>query len=174
VGEYSFNSFIKYFDNIDDLDSFSCKIYDKYFSSLIGKHSNRLINFTSYFKYISQAIFSLSNQSHQKYLDNLEQVSIELKRGIYSWKIEEWNMLFTKWIFWLLSSKDFIERVTVYRDNLKTTYELIDDIRITDVLEIDSTSLIKLLENPGRTGKIILPASSYGNEKTIISWDMPR
>ena len=170
VGEYSFNSFIKYSDNINDLDSFSCEIYHKFLSSLVGKHSNRLINFISYFKYISQAIFTLSEKSHQKYLDNLEQVSIELKRGIYSWKKEEMNMLFTKWVFWLLSSKDFIERVTVYRDALKTTYELIDDIRITDVLEIDSTSLINLLENPGRIGSIALPvAGLYGDDKITIS-----
>jgi hypothetical protein len=174
VGEHSFNGFIKQYENINDLDSFSCGIYQKFLSSLIGKHSNRLINFTSYFKYISQAIFTLSDKSHQKYLDNLERVSIELKRGIYSWKSEELNMLFTKWIFWLLSSKDFIERVTVYRDTLKTTYELIDDIRITDALEIDTTSLINLLENPGRIGSIALPvAGSYGDDKITISWNIP-
>jgi len=173
TGEYSFNTFIKYTDD-DVLDNLSCKIYDKYLFSLIDKHTNRFIVFTSYFQYISQAIYKLSDKSHQKYLENLEQVSIELKRGIYSWRIEEWNMLFTKWIFWLLSSKDFFERVTVNKDALKTTYELICDIRITNTLIIDSTLLINLLENPGRTGKIALPvAGLYGNEKTIISWNMP-
>jgi len=173
VGEYSFNTFIKYSDD-DVLDNLSCKIYDRYFSSIIGKHSNRFIIFTSFLQYISKAIYKLSDKSHQKYLEKLEQVSIELKRGIYSWKIEEWNMLFTKWIFWLLSSKDFIERVSVNRDALKTTYELICDIRITDTLMMDSTSLINLLENPGRTGKITLPvAGLYDNEETTISWDMP-
>jgi hypothetical protein len=172
LGEYSFKYFIRYSN--DELDSFSCRIYDKYLSSLIGKHSNRLINFTSYFQYISQAIFTLSERSHQKYLNNLEDVSIELKKGIYSWKKEEWNMLFTKWMFWLLSSKDFIDRVSVDRSTLKTTYELIEDIRITDILEIDPTSLLNLLEAPGRTGEIALPvAGLYGNEKTIISWNIP-
>ena len=84
-------------------------------------------------------------------------------------------MLFTKWIFWLLSSKDFIKRFTVCRDTLKTTYELIGDIRITDALEIDSTSLMNLLENPGRIGSIALPvAGLYGDDKITISWNIPK
>jgi hypothetical protein len=175
VGEHSFNGFITHSENIDDLDVFSCKIYYKYLNSLVGKHSNRYINFTSYFKYISQAIFVLTSMSHQRYIESLEQVSIELKRGIYSWKNEELSMSFTKWFFWLLSSKDYIERVEVNRDILKITYELINDIRITNTLEIDSASLIALIENPGRAGDIAFPvAGSYGQDKISISWDVPK
>ena len=175
VGEYSFKGFLAYSENIDDLDNFSCKIYDKYFDSLIGKHLSRIIHFTSYFQFLSEAIFVLSGKSHQKYLENLEQISIELKRGIFSWKREEWDMLFTKWMFWLLSSKDFREQIEINKDTLKTTYELINDIRITDALQMDSASLIKLLENPGRTGNIALPvAGLYGDEKIIISWDLSK
>ena len=173
TGEYFFKGFIAY--NIDDLDNFSCKIYDNYFHSLIGKHSNRFIHFTSYFQFLSQAIFVLSDKSHKKYLENLEQVSIELKRGIYSWKREEWDMLFTKWVLWLLSSKDFFEQPVIDRDTLKTTYELINDIRITDTLQMDSASLTKLLENPGQTGSIALPvADSYDDKKTVIRWDFSK
>jgi len=175
VGECSFKSFIAYYDNIDDLDNFSRKIYESYFRSLIGKHINQFIHFTSYFQFLSQAIFVLSDKSHQKYLENLEQISIELKRGIYSWKKKELKMLFTKWVFWLLSSKDFYEQAVINKDTLKTTYELINDIRITDTIQIDSVSLIKLLENPGHKGSISLPvAGSYGKEETIISWDFSK
>jgi hypothetical protein len=173
VGEHSFNGFIAISNDIDDLDKFSCMIYDRYFLSIVGKHSNRLIHFTSYYQYLSQAIFVLSDKSHHKFLENLERQSIELKRGIYSWEKDNWDMLFTKWVFWLLSSKDFIERIEFDKEFLKTTYELINDIRITDVLQIDSISLITLLENPGRVGSIALPvANTYGDEKTIISWDL--
>jgi hypothetical protein len=175
VGEQSFNGFITHSESIDDLDNFSCKIYYKYLNYLVGKHSNRFINFTSYFQYISRAIITLTNRSHQKYLESLEEVSIELKRGIYSWKTKEWDMLFTKWMFWLLSSKDYIERVEINRETLKITYELINDIRITNTLEMNSESLITLIENPCRIGEIALPiAGLYGEEKMRISWDLSK
>jgi hypothetical protein len=174
VGEHSFKGFIANSSNVDDLDNFSRKIYDNFFHSLTGKHLNRFIHFTSYFQFLSQAIYVLSGRSHQKYLENLEQVSIELKRGIYSWKEEEWDILFTKWVLWLLSSKDFLERVEINKETLKTTYELINDIRITNALQMESESLKRLLENPGQTGSIALPvAGSYGNDKVIISWNLP-
>ena len=175
VGVHSFNGFTAYPYSIDDLDNFSCNIYDRFFLSLVGKYSNRIIHFTSYFQYLSQAIFVSSNKSHHDYLKNLEHISIELKRGIYSWKKVEWDMLFTKWIFWLLSSKDFIERAKIDRESLKTTYELINDRRVTDTLLIDSASLTKLLENPGQIGNIALSvAGSYGDEKTTIKWDLSK
>ena len=174
VGEYSFRGFIANCDIIDDLDTFSCKLYDKYFQSLTGRHLDRVLHFTTYFQYLSQAIFVLSGKSHYKYFNSLEQVSIGLKRGIYSWKTEDWDMLFTKWVFWLFSSKDFLDQVEIDKDTLKTTYELINDMRITDALQMDSASLKRLLENPGRIGSIALPvAGLYGNDKVIISWNLP-
>jgi hypothetical protein len=173
VGENSFNCFMQYCNNIDDLDSFSINIYNKYLQYLIEKHTNQLVCFTSYFKYISQAIFTLSNKSHKQYLENIELVSIELKRGIYSWKKDEWVMLFTKWIFWLLSSKDYRDRMAIEYKSLSTTYELITDKKILDIIKFDSKTLLNLLENPGLKGSITIPvAGLYGKDLIIIKWDL--
>ena len=89
AGEKSFNAF-SHFSNESSLDKLSLEIYDKYMSFLVDEkaYHEHLFCFSSYYKYILHAISVLSNRSFSEYLKRLEEISIEMKRGIYSWKLE--------------------------------------------------------------------------------------
>jgi hypothetical protein len=177
TGENSFNSFSELCINKSDLDIISLEVYNKYLICLSNEktyHQN-LFCFTSYYKYIFHAINVLSDKTFNKYLEILEIVSIELKRGIYSWNHQELTMLFTKWIFWIIKSKEFDHENEINKDILKTTFELLNDKRILNALsfrikdiKIDFAGLIDFLTNPESISCFTLP---YKDSAIELGWN---
>jgi hypothetical protein len=159
-----------------NLDAFSLKVYDKYLNHLILDNGlqQHLFCFTSYYNFLLRAVCALSNNSFSGYLTKLEHVSIELKRGIYSWDQNKRCMLFTNWVYWILASKQIEHNSKIVESEMETTYDLMNDNRITSVLNCgigtDKTGFSKLLnifENPDSIDNIVLP---HGNETITISW----
>jgi hypothetical protein len=175
TGENSFDSFAQFCDN-SKLDSFSIKVYNQYFAYLVERYEyqQHLFCYTSYIKYLLQAAKALSNHSFSVYLDKLEEISNDLKRSIYSWESSNKYVMFSKWIYWLLSSKIFDHDSEIIKCKLKTTFDLLSDARITNVLncqinevQIRFDKLIDLLENPASINSFILP---HNNSTVTITW----
>ena len=130
-------------------------------------YHEHLFCFSSYYKYILHAISVLSNRSFSEYLKRLEEISIEMKRGIYSWKLERRYMLFTKWVFWILASKNVEHDCEISKGDMKITFDLLKDTRIQNFLnckiseiDIDFSRLIDFLENPDSIKEFSLPDRS--------------
>ena len=175
TGESSYNIVSKFSDE-SNLDKFSIQIYNIYIDYLVKNegYQQHLFCFTSYYRFILRAICVISNNSFSEYLAKLEEVSVELKRGIYSWNLQTKYMLFTKWIFWILSSKQIEHNCEINKEGMTTTFELLKDTRVINALnskigetKIQFELLVGLLEKPESTNKIILP---FGDKVIEVAW----
>ncbi|MCK5601285.1 hypothetical protein KAR91_05440, partial [Candidatus Pacearchaeota archaeon] len=174
TGEHSYDTFIQC-GNDSNLDKFAVKIYFKFIENLsTTNHQQHLFFFTSYYKYIFRAVTLLSNKSFPEYLEKLERVSIELLREIHSWDLKNLHMHFTKWIYWILASKEMKHDSEINKSALKHTYKLLLDYKVMNALganiegmEISFEKLVDFLDNPKSIKDIILP----GNNSTIkMEW----
>lgn len=172
-GEIAYKTLV-YFGDDSDIDGISKRIYYRFFDYLNNSnHQQHLFTFTSYYKFIFRAIHVLSKKSFSKYLSELEQVSIELLRGIYSWQFKKY-MLFSKWIYWLLASKQIEHDSEINKSELKCTYRLLEDSRVVNLLktnrlkvEISFDSLIDFLDSPESVSEFALPR---GNGAIKMQW----
>ncbi len=174
TGEIAYDTFA-HFGNESDIDVFSEKVYYKFLDYLNeSDYQHHLFSFTSYHKYILRAITVLSDKSFSGYLEKLEVVSTELLRCIYSWQLETRYIFFSKWIYWILASKQIEHDFEINKDMLKHTYTLLNDSRIMNVLktkrgdvEISFEKLIDLLDDPESVNEIVLPLI---NGSIIMGW----
>lgn len=175
TGVESFNSFAQFCDD-SKLNSFSIKVYNQYFAYLVegSEYQRHLFCYTSYCKYLLLAVKVISDHSFPVYLDKLEGISNDLKRSIYSWENGKKYILFSKWIYWLLSAKMFDHDSEIIKSKLKTTFDLLSDTRITNILncqinkvQVRFDKLIDLLENPNSINSFILPDN---NSTVTITW----
>ncbi|MBA7529906.1 hypothetical protein ES705_22105 [subsurface metagenome] len=166
IGEYAFNS-LEYFSDETSLNEFSKKVYFIFLEYLKNlNHQQFIFVFTSYYKFILRAIRVLSENKISKYYEQLEQVSIEVNRGIYSWELNKKYMLFTKWVFWILTVKKLEYNQKSDEMNLKHTFKLLRDNRVMNILcceinekRIDFSVLINFLDNPESVNEILLPST---------------
>ncbi|GHT48776.1 hypothetical protein FACS1894102_2420 [Spirochaetia bacterium] len=175
-GENSFNSFIQFCSDDTIFDSTFIKFYEDYFQYLLDKnnyHQNYFC-YTTYYQYLIQAVFILSEKSFEKYLIELEKTAMDIKRYIYSWKPNSLSIYVTKWMFWILGSKNFYLNKIKSHDDIRTTYELLSDDRFLSVIncevngeKIDFGELIDFFDNPLVKTSIRLPTKDGIIE---ISW----
>ncbi len=166
IGGYAFN-ILKYFSDETVLNEFSKKVYFSFLEYLENlNHQQFIFVFTSYYKFILRAIRALSESEISAYYEKLEHISIEVIRGIYSWDLNKIYMFFTKWVFWILAVKELEKNQKSDETNLKHTYKLLRDNRVTNKLcceinetRIDFSELISFLDNPESVNEILLPTT---------------
>lgn len=173
-GEVSYTSLIK-FATQESLDKLSHFIYIAFFEHLERlEYKYHLFIHTSYYHYLLQAIVTMSEGSYLKYMEGLEQVSLELLRSIYSWHPNQISTFATKWIYWILCSKLFVRDSNSNKSGLLYTYKLLDDKRFMNRLEcirgevvVNFSWLKSFIEDSIDVNKITLPLF----DKTVdLSW----
>jgi hypothetical protein len=175
-GENSFNSFTQFCSDDIVLDKVAIKFYNKYFQYFFGGNLYHQYYFcyTTYFQYLLQAVFVISEKSYKKYLIELEKIAVDIKRCIYSWKPSNLSIYITKWIFWILGSKNFYSNKIESDDDIKTTHELLSDARFLSIINceinnevIDFSNLLDFFEYSKEKTNIRLPTKNGISE---IAW----
>lgn len=166
IGGNAFN-ILEYFSDETVLNEFSKKVYFSFLVYLESLNNQQFIFvFTSYYKFILRAIRVLSENEISIYYEQLEHISIEVSRGIYSWDLSKIYFLFTKWVFWILAVKELGKNQKSDETNLKHAYKLLRDNRVTNILcceintiRVDFSELIRFLDNPKSVNEILLPSA---------------
>jgi len=166
VQDLGMNSFdiLKRFCASDDIEKISMHVYKKCLEELNKLNHGHYFRFTSYLKYIFCSVFVLSNNSFTKYLELLEQKSLNLQRAIYSWNIGELHKYFTDWFYWIISAKLFPSRQIIDKNLMSRTYSLLNDKRLLNKLKCDINGqhisfdkLIDFLDNPDNIKSVLVP-----------------
>jgi len=174
-GLESFHSSNQY-GTMENLDIVSVNIYRNFILFLKDNdYYQHPFYFSTYINYFLQAIFLISDRNYKKYLSEIEKISICLLRCLYSWNLKEKNILFTKWIYWIMAAKNFKNSSINATGDLKMTYKILNDPKIMNLLKfknndtsLDFSELKVILESPENVSKIKLPTSDGVIEITWI------
>lgn len=165
----------EHFGDEPNLNEFAEAIYGclvSYLERLDYQH--HLFFFTSYYRFIFHGIQSKVGNSFVHYQRKLEIVSVDLLRGIYSWNPKSIYMLFTFWIYWVLSAKLIIRDSLLESALLVHTYRLLKDTRVQNILETNRNGvnitfqrLGDFIDDPDSVEEIELPLF---NGSTKLKW----
>jgi len=155
LGEYSYFIYSENCKDDEEFSSFSIKVYEKYLLELSKDNHGHYFKFSSYYQYFFHAIKILSNNSFEKYLLLLENISLSLRRAIYSWNHNELYKYFTDWFYWIISAKFFTRNNSIEKEKMTNTYNLLTDERLFGILNyqcnkknIFFNNLKDFLDNP--------------------------
>ena len=174
-GEYSYDTFIHFRGN-NALDCLSTQIFSnfiKYVDTM--EYRQHPFIFSSFYKYFFHAVSVQSENSCTKYYSMIEEISIKLLRFLYSWNLRKHEVYFTKFIYWILSSKSLVEPCKMNLKQYKHTCRIFEDNRILNLLEVkqgetivDFHELKLFIEDSDKINSIILPLK---NKAIKLEWD---